>query len=771
VTYSEHDAPDTNQFQPPDWLLDKPNIPHTPQSQQPPVDSQNIPTVQAPAPDKPGTMSQFKLPSVTGGHRTMSQFKLPSVTGGHRTISQFKLPSATNSHRTISQFKLPSVTGQHHSAPQPQPSITGQQRTSQQFKLPSTTGRQNSLSQFKLPAISGQLNTVAPFGPPATHDQPEVAPWGLPPMTDPHNAVARPQPEVTGNPSMTQPQAVTALDEYLSLTMSQPVVAADFISSTMSQPIITPNSSKSQSAKEEIVLPPLEKSTPLIAWLCNIILIVAIIWLEQNPTLIAFKSSFWPGSTKSSLNDITNNKEISPLLFGTNMALFHDWDEPLLNSPLTRQQLKDIGVRVIRMPTRATLQDETLIAAANAIKAVGAVPLIVLHGPEAKDPDLVESNKRLLEMFTGIFGNEIVYYEFGNESDLQGIKADQYAESWNQVIPKLKPLYPSARFLGPDMHQFNRRYLKTFLQHAHPRPDGISWHEYACSIHWTNQFCLDNVDTWPVHFTQARAAMREAIGTELPIWITEWNYAPDQQLNGETPIDDGKYNNATFMKNWTTKAMNMLLQHRIHAAMQYYATSKPMPLINDDLSGIEGNIFQQNYKKIIVDGHVPPTTSSGPSAMDPKVLADTIFTFEDDKTSGWTSNAQNISSPTNSTEKALEGTHSLKVTLKNTNEDDTPYITLPGTQLPSTPKAGQMISAHLFVANNDALMNAKIFVADGNNHWQFANEITLAPGKWQRIWYALPMKFDGKINEIGIQFSTSRPGVATDISIDAIDWR
>ena len=468
------------------------------------------------------------------------------------------------------------------------------------------------------------------------------------------------------------------------------------------------------------------------------------------------------------LNSITNNKQISPLLFGTNMGLYHDADEPMLHSPQTRQMLKQIGVRAIRMPTRSTLSDQTEMAAAQVIKDIGAVPLVVIAGPEFSNGSILQTDQQTLSIITKVFGNQPVYFEFGNESDLNGITAQQYAKFWDLVVPALKQQFPTARFIGPDNFQFTRNYLTTFLQQAHPLPDGVSWHEYACSIQWSAQVCLENVDAWNVHFAQARAAMQEAIGKTLPIWVTEWNYASD--TNGQL-VHDGKSNNPAFMQAWTQKAMQTLVANRIFAAMQYYATDAPMPLINNNQIGIEGQIFQNEYKKVMVDGATPPMATITYPTPSNTVNPHDAFSFEDGTTDGWYVTGAGITQPVNTTALAFDGTHSLQFTLMNANEDDTPFIAVDANKISTPPKAGQTLTAYLYVTNQSALVNAKIFVANPQGAWLFANSITLTPGHWNKIWLGMPDTLSDQVAQVGIQFFTSSPGLSTSVYLDGIGWQ
>ncbi len=517
----------------------------------------------------------------------------------------------------------------------------------------------------------------------------------------------------------------------------------------------------------------IKRITAAAALLLSLIITSLILW-QQRANFMPQQGQVNQASTPkitevpAVLNTITNNKNISPFLFGTNMALFHANDEPLLYSAQTRQMLRQIGVRIIRMPTRTTLSPQTEVAAAQAIKDIGAAPLVVMSGPEFKGGSILASDMKILSLITPVFGKEPTYFEFGNESDLQGITVDKYVAAWNQVIPVLKQHFPTARFIGPDNYQFDRRYLKTFVAQAKPLPDGVSWHEYACSIHWTAQVCLQDVDAWNVHFTQARAAMQEAIGVALPIWVTEWNYASD---TNDQLVNDGKSNNPAFMQAWTEKAMQTLVANRVFAAMQYFSTATPMPLVSNDQIGIEGQIFQQEYQKVMVDGYTPPppviTYPTPTTAVNPQEA----FSFENGTTGGWVSIGPGITQPINTTTRAFDGTHSLAITLNNASENDTPFLSIDANQLASLPKPGQMITAYIYVANPDALVNAKIFVANSQHGWLFANSLTLTSGQWNKLWYSLPLDFTDHVTQIGIQFFTSRPGISSPVYIDAINWQ
>ncbi len=721
---------------------------HTPMFQPPTVEEQRNSAYGPSYPvtnghNVPPTTNGQTVSPTTNGH-SIPMFRLPTIEEQSHSAHGPSYPMTTG--HSVPMFRLPTIEQQGNSAHGPSYPVTGNVPTMQpsagvqSMPLP---GIQQGISAFQVPTVS------RPYAVPQQTPAPNVQPM---PYSQPYPSVQPPVRNKVDTSSYPRP-AVNA--QGISVPR-QPL-----------KPLPVPGGD-----------PRLDKNMPFIAIVCNVLLVALVVWLTQaeiftnvNGTggnLLGQSSVSTP--LKRSLNDITNNKQISPLIFGTNMALFHDNDEPMLNSVATRQMLKDIGVRVIRMPMRTTLKDSTLLAAAQVIKDIGAVPLAVIHGPEFKEGPLLQANEHALSLLTRVFGNQPIYCEVGNESDLNGIKVEQYIQIWNQVVPRLKQEFPTAHFIGPDNYQFTRLYLKTFLQHAQPLPDGISWHEYTCSVKWTAAFCLSLLDTWSVHFSQARAAMRAAIGKELPIWISEWNYVSDQEVINGQPINDGKYNNTSFMTTWTSKAMQNLIENRVFASMQYYATNAPMPLILGDHIGVEGQIFQQQYKKIMVDGVTPPMMSPQPPTPKPTLVPGQSFSFEDGSTSGWMTVGAGVTQPVIATDKAFQGTHSLRIHLTNASEKIFPYLAINAADLTTTPKAGQMLSGYLYVSNKASIMNAKIFVAGKNYSWHFAGDLTMNSGTWSRVWYSLPMDYSGTVTQIGIQLYTSTPGVATDIYFDSFNW-
>jgi hypothetical protein len=307
-------------------------------------------------------------------------------------------------------------------------------------------------------------------------------------------------------------------------------------------------------------------------------------------------------SQPASTPDLNPTGPISPLIFGTNMGLFNDHDQ-VIQSKDTQSLMQQLHIKIVRVPARKNITSAVFVQALQAIKQVGAVPLVVLNGVQSPDT-MLASDITAVKDVSSVFGDTTVYYEFGNEDDYHGIDVTKYTDGWNTVIPQLKKLAPHAHFVGPVSWQYDEPFLVSFLKNAKVQPDEISWHEYTCDLKWTNATCLNNLDKWTKHVSAARKAMATTIGKVLPIMITEWNYTASQstQSNGQ-PIDDGKYSDQQFMTEWTTKALQTLANNRIFASMQYTVTDTALPMItyNQNIT-TQGAAFQSLYQKMFPSG-------------------------------------------------------------------------------------------------------------------------------------------------------------------------
>ena len=322
---------------------------------------------------------------------------------------------------------------------------------------------------------------------------------------------------------------------------------------------------------------------------------------------------------------------ISPYLWGTNLSLY-DQNDLFLTNQATVQLTRQLHVQMVRFPDRGNLAATT--AAANQIHALHLAPLLILH----YGLDRIGTNKALIQMMNTVFGNETVYYEYGNEMDLPqngGVQVAEYTASWNQVIPQLKPLALNGKFVGPVNFQANPTYVGAFVQKANPRPDAVSWHEYTCGTNDSDQYCLSHIDNWTRHIQTTRQAM----GSDLPIMITEYNWNPNPDADPQRGIPaDPRAGNTTFLRQWTQRAIQVLISNQVFAANHYVLTNNAkLAMINDGSHSLTGagEAFQASFEESMTQmqtatattvpatSTITPNTTPGTATVIPTVTPGT----------------------------------------------------------------------------------------------------------------------------------------------------
>ena len=356
-------------------------------------------------------------------------------------------------------------------------------------------------------------------------------------------------------------------------------------------------------------------------------LVLLAFWAVSDP---ASQASTWHFSATPTPNAAT---AVSPLLFGTNLDLFDDHDQVLTSAP-TRKLLQQIHVQTIRVPLRHGLSEATMVEAAQTVKGMGAVPDVVLQGPG--DANVLTDDVEAVNAISKVFGNQTVYYEYGDEEDLMGVSAARYTASWNAVIPLLKKQSPQAQFVGPVTYRYDQNYLSTFLKGARPHPDVVSWHEFTCVATDSKETCLNQISSWTAHIANARGAMSSTVGKALPIMISEWNYAP-------VTANDGKSDDPVFVSTWTQKAFQTLVANHVFASMQYSSTSTVPLVASNNTLAVQGLAFQAMYNSAIKP--TPTPVPSGTATALPGASNKPVVTPDDPSSK---SNPPSLTFPTSS---------------------------------------------------------------------------------------------------------------------------
>jgi hypothetical protein len=263
-------------------------------------------------------------------------------------------------------------------------------------------------------------------------------------------------------------------------------------------------------------------------------------------------------------------------VFGINLSMYGPGgQDQFINDPKTHAVFARPRVPLVRIPIRIGTPVPSLRSAMQAVKAAHATPVVILHG--AATPDPIATDRYLLGLVRSVFGSSRVYLEIGNEEDQAGVDAARYTATWNAIVSQLRRRSPpSYLYGGPVTASADPGYLAYFVRHARPRPNFVSWHEYACGPADSDNSCISHIGQWGTHVAQADARMRAAIGATLPIMITEWNLdaAPDP-----------RYQDAPFIGRWVRAAIAELERLRARgliAALYYTASANADALVNPD---------------------------------------------------------------------------------------------------------------------------------------------------------------------------------------------
>jgi lysophospholipase L1-like esterase len=254
------------------------------------------------------------------------------------------------------------------------------------------------------------------------------------------------------------------------------------------------------------------------------------------------------------------NHGASSLLFGTNDT--YEWSNNNLESqPAIQVALKSAGFTLVRtfIPDNAT--DATIDTRIATIENIGASCLAVLTNIQ----DITFN-----EHVVSYLGKRCLLYEFGNESDYWGTSVSDYLAAWNSTIPLLRHINPSARFIGPVTYndQGISNFMEQFLYGVKASgilPDAISFHYYPC-YNDTASSCLAKADTYETVTLGVRQMVKQILGKELPVGITEWNYDP-----GTPSATYG--NDASFITKFTTTAIQSMIAGGVAFACQFDAAS------------------------------------------------------------------------------------------------------------------------------------------------------------------------------------------------------
>lgn len=272
---------------------------------------------------------------------------------------------------------------------------------------------------------------------------------------------------------------------------------------------------------------------------------------------------------------------ISSFLFGTNDT--HEWStQNLETQPAIQKSLHSAGFTLIRSFFQDGASDSEIEQRIRAIENSDAHCLGVITNIFN-----VTYDKHLVQYL----GNRCLMYEFGNEPD-SDISLDSYLKQWDSVIPILRQINPAARFIGPVVSSAASSFLNGFLQgvkSSNILPNGISFHWYPCDQN-TETDCLSKANTVDQQARDVRQLVKNVLGEDLPIGITEWNFDPE---NPPPAYDSDK----NFITSFTNTALQSMMHAGVAFACQFDAASYA-GYGHLDLFNVQNNMPKPQYYAI-----------------------------------------------------------------------------------------------------------------------------------------------------------------------------
>ncbi|NUM44546.1 MAG: hypothetical protein HUU38_07545 [Anaerolineales bacterium] len=246
---------------------------------------------------------------------------------------------------------------------------------------------------------------------------------------------------------------------------------------------------------------------------------------------------------------------ISPYLFGTNYGPMHAVALEVM--PLVESG----GFTAFRFPGGAwtdevdmkPFQIDQLIAFAGQAGAMPTISVRLLDGLPETAADLVRYTN--LEKKYGVeywsIGNEpSIYTQLGQAT--YDYTTENLNRDWRAIAEAMKAVDPTIKLMGPEIHQWNdslettpkdsagRDYMIEFLKANGDLLDVVTVHRYPMHSPSngpvTVQQLRENTRKWAGEIAYLRSVMREILGKELPIAITELNSDPSSaQLQEVSP--------------------------------------------------------------------------------------------------------------------------------------------------------------------------------------------------------------------------------------------
>ncbi|HSL47010.1 MAG TPA: glycoside hydrolase family 44 protein [Anaerolineales bacterium] len=256
-----------------------------------------------------------------------------------------------------------------------------------------------------------------------------------------------------------------------------------------------------------------------------------------------------------SVDPSTSLGPISPYIYGTNYGPMHAVQLEVM--PL----VEDAGFTVLRFPGGAwtdaidmrPFQIDMLMTFAEQVGAIPTISVRMLNGKPETAAELVRYTN--IEQKYGVtywsIGNEPSIYTQLNQADYD-YTTEHLNRDWRAIALAMKEADPTIKLMGPEIHQWNdgyettpkdsagRDWMTEFLKANGDLVDVVTVHRYPLHSP-TNPVAVrdlrENTRKWVSEVEYLRSLIRETVGRDLPLAITEVNSDPSSTMLQEVSPD------------------------------------------------------------------------------------------------------------------------------------------------------------------------------------------------------------------------------------------
>ena len=180
-------------------------------------------------------------------------------------------------------------------------------------------------------------------------------------------------------------------------------------------------------------------------------------------------------------------------------------------------------------------------------------------------------------------GYRVRYWSIGNEPDLYGdYDVERFNAEWRAIAEAMRAVDAGILFIGPDLSQVRpdapltdangRPWLRSFLEANGDLVNIVAVHRYPFphpdGSPATAAELLNNPPEWETIIPYLRETVRDAVGHDLPLAITEVNSHWSGATGGEATPDS--YLNAV----WWADVLGRLIRQNV-AIVAYFALQSP----------------------------------------------------------------------------------------------------------------------------------------------------------------------------------------------------